>query len=213
MKRSNLKYRESFLVATGNQAMLKTGNISASGNATNIASGQLGVIAATNEQAHLNAGDLLNSTNNPAGSAANTAQNVPAIYITQGTPNSADTSQNVGWFYEHPNFVKSSIIRANTVRSFTAQLYALPVLSSTMFSGWADSNVESIKDYTVYTEFRSRRNDRDYGQNVEMVPVTFQTPDLTTLAPDSKLDYLITNLVYRMNQQSKLWRDTTGRGN
>ena len=213
MKRSNLKYRESFLVATGNQAMLKTGNISASGNATNIASGQLGVIAATNEQAHLNAGDLLTSTNNPAGSAANTAQNVPAIYITQGTPNSADTSQNVGWFYEHPNFVKSSIIRANTVRSFTAQLYALPVLSSTMFSGWADSNVESIKDYTVYTEFRSRRNDRDYGQNVEMVPVTFQTPDLTTLAPDSKLDYLITNLVYRMNQQSKLWRDTTGRGN
>ena len=213
MKRSNLKYRESFLVATGNQAMLKTGNISASGNATNIASGQLGVIAATNEQAHLNAGDLLTSTNNPAGSAANTAQNVPAIYITQGTPNSADTSQNVGWFYEHPNFVKSSVIRANTVRSFTAQLYALPVLSSTMFSGWADSNVESIKDYTVYTEFRSRRNDRDYGQNVEMVPVTFQTPDLTTLAPDSKLDYLITNLVYRMNQQSKLWRDTTGRGN
>lgn len=213
MKRSNLKYRESFLVATGNQAMLKTGNISASGNATNIASGQLGVTAATNEQAHLNAGDLLTSTNNPAGSAANTAQNVPAIYITQGTPNSADTSQNVGWFYEHPNFVKSSIIRANTVRSFTAQLYALPVLSSTMFSGWADSNVESIKDYTVYTEFRSRRNDRDYGQNVEQVPVTFQTPDLTTLAPDSKLDYLITNLVYRMNQQSKLWRDTTGRGN
>ncbi len=213
MKRSNLKYRESFLVATGNQAMLKTGNISGSGTATNIASGQLGVIAATNEQAHLNAGDLLTSTNNPAAAAANTASECPAIYICQGTPNSADTSQNVGWFYEDPNFVKSSIIRANTVRSFTAQLYALPVLSSTMFSGWADSNVESIKDYTVYTEFRSRRNDRDYGQNVEQVPVTFQTPDLTTLAPDSKLDYLITNLVYRMNQQSKLWRDVSGRGN
>lgn len=213
MKRSNLKYREVFLVATGNQAMLKTGNISASGNATNIASGQLGVIAATNQQAHLNAGDLLTSTNNPAGAAANTAQNVPAIQIVQGTPNSADTSQNVGWFYEDPNFVKSSIIRANTVRSFTYQLYALPVLSSVMFSGWADSNVESIKDYTVYTEFRSRRNDRDYGQNVEQLPVTFETPDLTALAPDSKLDYLITNLVYRINQQSKLWRDTTSRGN
>lgn len=211
MKRTNEKYREVFLVATGNQAMLKTGNISGSGSATNIASGQLGVIAATNEQAHLNAGDLLTSTNSPSG-GANTAQHVPAIYICQGTPSSADTSQNVGWFYEDPNFVKSSIIRANTVRSFTGQVYALPVLSSTLFSGWSASNVESIKDYTVHTEFRSRRNDRDFGQNVENIPITIQTPDLTTLAPDDKLDYLITELVYRMNQQSKLWYDATSRG-
>lgn len=212
MKRTNEKYREVFLVATGNQAMLKTGNISGSGSAVNIASGQLGVIAATNEQAHLNPGDLLTSTNNPAGSAANTAQDCPAIQIIQGTPNSADTSSLMGWFYEDPNFVKSGVIRANTVRSFTAQVYALPILSTTQFSGLVDANILSAKDYSVKMELRSRRNDRDYGSNVEQVPFVVTTPDFSVVTVDSKLDYLITHLVDGVNRNSKLWKDTDGWG-
>ena len=212
-QRTNEKHREVFLVATGNQAMLKTGNISGSGSATNIASGQLGVIAATNLQAHLNAGDLLTSTNNPAGSAANTASDVPAIQIVQGTPNSADTSNLMGWFNEDPNFVKSSVIKANTVRSFTAQVYALPVLSTTQFSGLTDANILSVKDYITHIELRSRRNDRDYGANVEMLNYNVTTPDFSTVTVDSKLDYLISHMVNGLNTRSRLWKDTDGWGN
>lgn len=212
-KRINEKYREVFLVATGNQAMAKSGNVSGATDAVNIASGQLGVIAATNDQAHLNAGDFLSSTNNPAGSAANTASDVPAIQIIQGTPNSANTSGNVGWFYEDPNFVKSGIIRAGTVRSVTAQLYALPTLSAVQFSGLTDAQVSSVKDYSVFVELRSRRNDRDYGQNTEKVSIPVTTPHFTVTTVDSELDYLITHLVHGINQQSRLWKDAYSRGN
>lgn len=213
MKRINEKHREVFLVATGNQAMAKSGNISASGSSVNIASGQLGVIAATDLQAHLDAGAFLSSTNNPAGSAANTASDVPAIELVQGTPGSADTSQNVGWFYEDPAFVRSGVIRAGTVRTFTAQLYALPTLSSTMFSGLVDANISSVKDYTTHVELRSRRNDRDYGANTEKAQYSVETPDFSTLSIDSKLDYLITHTVDGLNRQSRLWKDTDGWGN
>lgn len=212
-KRINEKHREVFLVATGNQAMLKTGNISGSGSAVNIASGQLGVIAATNQQAHLNAGDLLTATNNPGASAANTASDVPAIQVVQGTPNSADTSQLVGWFNEDPNFVKSSVIRANSVRSFTAQVYALPILSTTEFSGLVDANISSVKDYITHIELRSRRNDRDYGANVEMSNYNVTTPDFSVVSVDSKLDYLISHMANGLNSRSRLWKDTDGWGN
>lgn len=212
-KRINEKYREVFIVGTGNQTGATTGNISGATAAVNIASGQIGVIAATNDQAHLAAGAFLSATNNPAGAAANTAQDVPAIQIVQGTPNSADTSQLVGWFNEDPSFVRSGVIRAGSVRSFTAQLYALPVLSSVQFSGLTDAQVSSVKDYGVYTELRSRRNDRDFGANVEQVPVTFTTPDYTVTTVDSEVDHLITNLVYGINQQSRLWKDAYSRGN
>jgi hypothetical protein len=37
---------------------------------------------------------FLSATNNPAGSAANTAQNVPVIRIVRGTANSADVKQS-----------------------------------------------------------------------------------------------------------------------
>lgn len=213
MKRTNQKFSEVFLVATGNQAMAKSGNISNAGTSVNIADGQLGVIAATSAQPHLNSGDFLGGSNNPAGSAANTSSDVPAIRIIQGTPSSADTSQLYGWPYENPAFVKSPIIRRNTVKSFTAQVAATPVLSSTVFSGLVDANVLSSKEYSAFLEFRSRRNDRDFGANVEQLPVVITTPDFTAVTVDSKLDWLITQMSHNLNLNSKLYNSPTGRGN
>lgn len=213
MKRTNEKYSEIFLVASGNQAMAKSGNISSSGTSVNIANGQLGVIAATAAQPHLNQNDFLGTTNNPAGSAANTNTDVPAIRIVQGTPSSADTSQLYGWFYEDPAYVKSPIIRSNTVKSFTAQVAATPVLSSKLFSGLVDANVLSEKEYTSFMEFRSRRNDRDFGANVEQLPTVITTPDFSVVTVDSKLDWLVTQFVHNMNLNSKLYNNPSSRGN
>lgn len=213
MKRTNQPHTEVFLVAKGNQALAKTGNISAAGNSVNILDGQLGVIAATSAQAHLDSNDFLNATNNPAGSAANTAANVPAIRIVQGTPSSADTSQLYGWHYEHPAFVKSGIIRTNTVQSFTAQVAAVPTLSAKVFTGLVDANVRNSSEYTAYLEFRSRRNDRDFGANVEMLPIVVETPDFTVVTVDSKLDWLITQTVATINKNSKLYNNPLERGN
>jgi hypothetical protein len=58
MNRRHNKHKEVWLVATGNQALAKTGNIVGTGNVFNIADGQLGVIAASNDQAHINDGDF-----------------------------------------------------------------------------------------------------------------------------------------------------------
>ena len=213
MKRTNQKFSEVFLVASGNQALAKSGNISSAGQSVNIANGQLGVIAATAAQPHLNPGDFLSSTNDPAGSAANDSSDVPAIRIVQGTPSSADTSELYGWFNEDPSYVKSGIIRRNTVKSFTAQVAATPVLSSKLFSGMTDAGVLSSKDYAAFLEFRSRRNDRDYGSNVEQLPVVITTPDFTVTTVDSKLDWLITNMVQSLNLNSKLFNNPERRGN
>ena len=213
MKRTNQKFSEVFLVASGDQALAKTGNISSAGQSVNIANGQLGVIAATAAQPHLNPGDFLSSTNDPAGSAANDSSDVPAIRIVQGTPSSANTSELYGWFNEDPSYVKSGIIRRNTVKSFTAQVAATPVLSSKLFSGMTDAGVLSSKDYAAFLEFRSRRNDRDYGSNVEQLPVVITTSDFTVTTVDSKLDWLITNMVQSLNLNSKLFNNTERGGN
>jgi len=213
MKRTNQKFSEVFLVSSGDQALAKSGNISSAGTSVNIADGQLGVIAATAAQPHLNPGDFLGTTNNPAGSSTNTSSDVPAIRIVQGTPSSADTSELYGWHHEDPAYVKSGIIRTNTVKSFTAQVAAAPVLSSKLFSGMTDAGVSSQKEYSAFLEFRSRRNDRDYGANVEQLPIVVTTPDFTVVSVDSELDWLISQFVYNLNVNSKLVNTPDYRGN
>jgi len=213
MKRTNEKFQEVFLVSKANSALASAANISGSGSFVNIADGQLGVIAATNEQSHLAAGAFLTTTNNPAGAAANTPSDVPAIRIVQGTPSSVDTSGNYGWFNEDPNYVRSGIIRANQVMSFSAAKHALPILSAEMLSGVTNSDIRENAEYSVTVEFRSERNDTTYGSNVENIKSNYLTPDYTAYPVDSRLDDVITQLGSRLNLQSSLNNSPARRGN
>jgi hypothetical protein len=213
MKRTNEKHQEVFLVSGANSALANAANISGNGSFVNIANGQLGVIAATNEQAHLQAGAFLTATNDPAGTGVNTPAHVPAIRVVQGTPSSADTSANYGWFNEHPNYVRSGIIRAGKVKSFTANSYALPILSAEMLSGVTDAAIQNDSEYSVSVEFRSERNDTTFGANVERIAANFITPDYTANPVDTRLDDVITQLGSKLNLYSVLNTSPARRGN
>ena len=102
MARTNKKYLEYFFVGSGDQNLLLTGNFIGTDASTNLADGQLAVICADPSLAHLNYGDVLNTTNDVAGSAANTAAEVPVIRIVQGTPAAANNSAAYGW-HQGPN--------------------------------------------------------------------------------------------------------------
>lgn len=210
MKRTNQTFEEIFLVAS-DQAMAKSGNISASGNAVNLSDKQLGLIAATNKQAHLSAGDFLGATNDPAGSGTNDASEVPAVQLVQGTPASSDTSNLVGWHYEDQAFVKGPIMRQNRIKSFTLKKANIGRYHAVLGSGFGTPVSE--KDYKLFIEFRSVRNHRDYGANVEQLPVVFKTPDYSALSLTNNLDHLLQNVAYNANLNSKAVNTPEFRGN
>jgi hypothetical protein len=121
-------------------------------------------------------------------------------------------SNLIGHYNEQHAYEKSDPIQVGKVRSFTAQIFSNPKLSSVMYPGLVDANIQSAKDYSVSIEYRSRRNDRDYGANTEKSRYSLRTPDFTTLSIDDKADWLITNLADSVNRQSRLYKSSNHRG-
>lgn len=210
--RSNKKYQEFFLVASGNQSFVTSGNISTTSNSVNIADGQLGVVVAEPGPAHLSVGDFLNTTNNPAGSAANTASDVPAIKIVQGTPKSANNAGVQGWHYEDVGLNESCIIRAGEVKSFTGVLYRIPEYSAVIVDAFGTPVDDT--EYAIYPSLYSVRKDRDFGRNPDQLSIVHNTG--TQTATDKK-DVLAQNLLFKLNLRSQLidgytpsWQATSG---
>lgn len=190
------KFQDYWFVGKDDQA-LATGNIVTTGNSANIADGQLGIIVAE-EVAHLNVGDCLTATNNPAGSAANEASDVPAIKIVQGTPNSANHASNVGWFNEDKNYVVSPIIRNGNIKAFAAKIAPVESFSAILATGFVAPTNDN--EYSIYTTLDSVRKDRDYGRNQHRVPPAYFK--YSTISGDT-IDYLLMNLAYKYNRFSK----------
>ena len=210
--RSSKKYQEYWMVASGNQSFATSGNISTTGNSVNILDGQLGVIVAEPGPAHLSVGDFLNTTNNPAAAAANTASDVPAIQIVQGTPNSANNAGVQGWHYEDTGLNKSCVIRAEEVKSFTGALYRISEYSSVIVDAFGTPVDDT--EYAIYPTLYSVRKDRDYGRNPDSIAVVHDTG--TQTATDKK-DVLAQNLLFKLNLRSQLlsgfspsWKVTSG---
>jgi len=83
MKRTHKPYQEYFLVAKGNQALATNGDALFTGNAINLADGQIGVLDVKTNK-FINGGSPTLTTN-------------PAIKLLSGTPTSADFRKSYGW--------------------------------------------------------------------------------------------------------------------
>lgn len=200
MKRTHKPYQEYFLVAkssdlAGNNIALFTNN------AINLADGQLGI---------------LDVSDNTFVTSSNTVSQVPAIKLLAGTSTSADFSKNYGWHVgEVKPFLETPTIDAShEVQSFTASLTPVQSNSAVYIDGVsvpvasvaATSSVPaSVKTYGVNILFRSVRKDRDYGNNIDKLIASYDTPTTLVGSTDAeKKSYVLAKLIGRINAQSKL---------
>ena len=198
MKRTHKPYQEYFLVAkssdlAGNNTALFTNN------AINLADGQLGI---------------LDVSDNTFVTGSNTISQVPAIKILAGTSTSADFSKNYGWHVgEVKPFLETPTIDAShEVQSFTASLTPVQSNSAVYIDGVSTPEVSTataIKNYAVNVLFRSVRKDRDYGNNIDKLITSYDTPTAANTVfnaydPDNKKSFVLAKLIGRINAQSKL---------
>lgn len=196
MKRTHKPYQEYFLVAKNNYNLATDGDNFLSGNGVALLDGQLGVL------------DV--KTNKFINGGSPTVTTDPAIKIVAGTPTSADFSKNYGWHIgEVKPFLETPIIDAShTVQSVTASLTPVQSNSAVYIDGVSTpvaSTATVVQKYAVNVLFRSVRKDRDYGNNIDKLITSYDTPvtGLPADAADAK-SFVLAKLISRINAQSKL---------
>lgn len=196
MKRTHKPYQEYFLVAKGNQGLPTDNADFLSGNGVALADGQIGIL------------DV--KSNKLVKGADVTVSNYPAIKLVAGTPTSADFSKNYGWHIgEVKPFLETPIIdRSHTVQSVTASLTPVQSNSAVYIDGVSvpvASTATVTQKYAVNVLFRSVRKDRDYGNNIDKLITSYDTPTTLVGSNDAeKKSYVLAKLIGRINAQSKL---------
>ena len=196
MKRTHKPYQEYFLVAKGNQGLPTDNGDFITGNAVNLGDGQIGIL------------DV--KTNKLVKGSDVTVANYPAIKLVAGTPTSADFSKNYGWHIgEVKPFLETPIIDgSHTVQSVTASLTPVQSNSAVYIDGVSvpvASTATVVQKYAVNILFRSVRKDRDYGNNIDKLIASYDTPTTLVGSTDAeKKSYVLAKLISRINAQSKL---------
>ena len=195
MKRTHKPYQEYFLVAKNSTTLATDGDALFTGNAINLTDGQLGI---------------LDVSDNTFVTGANTVSQVPAIKLLAGTSTSADFSKNYGWHIgEVKPFLETPIIdRSHSIQSFAASLTPVQSNSAVYIDGISTpvASTATVKqNYAVNILFRSVRKDRDYGNNIDKLITSYDTP-LTLVGADApqQKSYVLAKLIGRINAQSKL---------
>ena len=195
MKRTHKPYQEYFLVAKNGTLLETEGNALFTNNAINLDDGQLGI---------------LDVSDNTFVTAAASVSQVPAIKLLAGTSTSADFSKNYGWHIgEVKPFLETPTIDAShTVQSFTASLTPVQSNSAVYIDGVSTpvASTATVKqNYAINILFRSVRKDRDYGNNIDKLITSYDTPTTLVGSTDAeKKSYVLAKLIGRINAQSKL---------
>lgn len=200
---------ETILVASGDQALLASGNLAASsGNALNIADGQLGLVSLSNGYtrdygAMIQAGDTITAA--------------PIIKVVQGTPNSTNIA-NVGpTMITDKSVVESAPLNSAYSMSFQASLATVAQYNSWVI-GHVDGNTGALPeysntDYQLNITFDGVKQNRYYGlSGMNSLNPSVTTPDFTVLNATytDPRDYIVQNLAYEVNKNSKLFPVTSG---
>lgn len=182
-------YQEYFLVASGNQAMAKAGNLKGTGATVNIASGQLGIVSADAGNATKGFNDFL--------TGAETASTVPVVQFVQGTPAATDNANAYGWPSRDNGVVRSCKVFAKDIVSIAARHYQIPTHSSLLLSAMSEPADDS--NYGIYVIQRSKRLGRSH-RNEKISSAVFPTGTMTATV---KKDWVLQNLLHRLNLNSK----------
>lgn len=191
-KRTNKLSIPVIVNATGDQA-LATGTLATATSALGVANGQIGVLSWD-----------FNGTK-PLGTfiaATDDASEVSAIKIICGTPASANTQLADRWEVGDKAYLESGVIRRDKIRSVSCLKARFP-----MWGGFAATNFSAPSDdveYKAYTRLLSVRNDRDYGNNDQVLATVVPARDYTALGTVSPKDYVLKYIVNDLNAQSRL---------
>ncbi|MCJ8334969.1 MAG: hypothetical protein MJH10_12060 [Epibacterium sp.] len=213
------------LVASGNQALATGDLIPASGYTMGVANGQLGLVSLTDAHANLDKNEFLGPTNNTAGTGVNTVSDVADVKFVVGTPASADISNmnSMTQGYSHKKFIESFPISANDRISFLGTAAVSRSRSAALLGaavgGAGSFPVDAGTNYKLSVSFDSVRRDATHGTNTNSdtiypyatTPASWTSIGITTDA--ERTDWIIQNLVYTTNVNSKYLKNSLPSGN
>lgn len=194
--------KESILVAKSN-AGLPTGGealVDTTGNC-NLADGQLGVY---------------NADTNAALTAGDSKTDAPNIFIAQGTGNNG-----TGNYLNFPRiFERSQTINGNNIIAYRGKSYAAPV-SEAWAIGATTGNGDAINladgnRYSLRIGFRNRRQEERVSTSAVANITVNLTADFDAISGTNdaaKTDYIVQNLVSKVNKHSRLSSNPRGRLN
>ncbi len=188
-KKSNKRDIEEILVSkpqafSKNQAVLGASNV-------NLADGQFGV-ASADFYGTVTANNFL--------AGGEVASNVRAIRVMQGTPASSNLALADPWKVADPVYVSSDDIQKDNVRSLTITKPRTAVYSAVSCSDFP-APVNST-EYGIIVEMDSAQIEKTHGFNSNSVTSKILAPDFTALGTVSPKDYVIQNMLYKLNRSS-----------
>lgn len=188
-KRSNKRDIEEILVSkpqafSKNQAVLGASNV-------NLADGQFGV-ASADFYGSVAANNFL--------AGGEVASNVRAIRVMQGTPASSNLALADPWKVADPVYVSSDDIQKDNVRSLTITKPRIAVYSAVSCSDFP-APVDST-EYGIIVEMDSAQIEKTHGFNSNSVTSKILAPDFTALGTVDAKDYVIQNMLYKLNRSS-----------
>lgn len=204
IKGNNRAAHESFLVATGDQAVYNT-----AGATNNISNPATGAIRLASGQLGLFSDSLFGTVAmNVAISATPTKAEAPQFYIAQGTADSAAPSQSS---YTYPLFPRpyerTGTIDLNTEIYATKQVYQAPTESTWVIGNASTGAITAANNTTygltvAYTGRIMTEEINHMGRRF-FVP-SYTTPNYTALGTVNPVDHLVQNMVYQINRQSQV---------
>lgn len=199
-KRNNRLPMVDILMANGGAAMAKAGTLVGSGNALGITEGQLGVMSA-DFHGTLGYGSFL--------TGGETASDIRAIKVIQGTSASADITTADLWEVGEKAYRESGVIAKDQVRSVTEFVPKPAEYGATALTDIAAP--ADLTDYGMLLNFWSRRLRKEYGANGARESFNFTTPDYTTLGTVDPTDHLLQNIAAKMNTASNQFNGDSGK--
>lgn len=179
----NKKYVEFFLVS-GTEAFKKTGSL-VSGSAINLNNLQLGVVSADPTSTVKTPNQFL--------AGGETAAQVKAIKIVQGTSKSANPSYTILPGYTEVPFRESPVIYPGDVKAVECNVFPVDTHSAVFVESMT---IAGSKTYSVSPIIQSYRNERDYTFGLQQMYHSVDTP---ATIPGNSSDYVVNKLLTQVN--------------
>lgn len=215
LRNSPRTLQPNFVVAKTGTSIYNTGgtHINTTGGNVILANGQLGFFDAT--------GFGSNGINNALATA--TVAQSPAIYIAQGTPDSANVAgANVAYPLSVRPFVKTQSVYGNNVHSVTKSIYK-EARHNTWVIGKPIANAQAIKaysmtEYSIGVAYRGVVSEEFYSAEQAWYSThNYVTPDYSAaglnLTAAQAVDDIVQHLAYDVNMKSLVFKSNyTARG-
>lgn len=204
-KKTTFRQKDCFIVAADPlQTAFPSGDLVTTGTSLNITNGEISAVCSSSDSPtrayyeHIVAGDTYND--------------VPSIYVIQGTPASANLALAGRFGFGDPEIVKSDSIVGDRIRSVSTTYPNVGSQNAVTVTSVATPT--SNTNYATSVVMRGSRQHTYYGQVLDdRQYASFVTPDYTALgysATQAK-SHMLHNVAGKLAMFSKLWSNSPGR--